>query len=60
MLDIVVHKNVRLSVVIASDILNSDHLPITFQLLDRVRIRNLSDPVDKFTDWDGFKAWSPD
>jgi hypothetical protein len=29
-LDIVVHKNVRLSEVIVSDILNSDHLPIVF------------------------------
>jgi hypothetical protein len=27
-LDIVVHKNIRLSNVIASDILDSDHLPI--------------------------------
>jgi hypothetical protein len=35
-LDIVVHKNVRLSGVIVSDILDSDHLPIVFHLLDHV------------------------
>jgi hypothetical protein len=42
-LDIVVHKNVRLSEGIASDILDSDHLPVVFHLLDHVRTRNLSD-----------------
>jgi hypothetical protein len=54
-LDIVVHKNVRLSEVIVSDILDSDHLSIIFHLLDHNRSRNLSDPVDKFTDWEWFK-----
>jgi endonuclease/exonuclease/phosphatase (EEP) superfamily protein YafD len=53
-LDIVVHKNVRLSEVIVSDILDSDHLPIIFHLLDHIRRRNVSDPVDKFTDWERF------
>jgi hypothetical protein len=33
MLDITVHKNVRLSEVIVADILDSDHLPIVFLLL---------------------------
>jgi hypothetical protein len=47
-LDIVVHKNVQLSEVIISDILDFDHLPIVFNLLDHVRTRNLSDRVDKF------------
>jgi hypothetical protein len=46
-LDIVVHKNVRLSEVIVPDILESDHLPIVFHSLDHVRSRNPSDPVDK-------------
>jgi hypothetical protein len=55
-LDIVVHKNVRLSQAIASDILDSDHLPIFFRLLDHVRTRNLSDPVNKFTDWERFQS----
>jgi hypothetical protein len=55
-LDIVVHKNVRLSEVIASDILDSDHLPIIFHLLGHIRSRSLSDPVDKFTDWERFQS----
>jgi hypothetical protein len=49
MLDIV-HKNVRLSEVIVSDILDSHHLPVIFHLLDHIRSRNLSDSVNKFTD----------
>jgi hypothetical protein len=55
-LDIVVHKNVRLSEVIISDIIDSDHLPTVFQLLDHVKSRSLSDPVDKFTDWERFQG----
>jgi hypothetical protein len=35
-LDIVVHKNIRLSNVTVSDILASDHLPIGFNVLDHV------------------------
>jgi hypothetical protein len=54
-LDIVVHKNVRLSEVIVSNILDSDHIPIIFHFLDHNRSRNLSDPVDKFTDWEWFQ-----
>jgi endonuclease/exonuclease/phosphatase family metal-dependent hydrolase len=38
-LDIVVHKNIRLSNVIVSDILDSDHLPVIFQILDHIRIQ---------------------
>jgi hypothetical protein len=52
----IVHKNVRLSVVIVSDILDSDHLPIIFPLLDHVTTKNLSGTVDKFTDWELFKS----
>jgi endonuclease/exonuclease/phosphatase family metal-dependent hydrolase len=55
-MDIVVHKNVRLSEVIASDILDSDHLPIVFHLLDHARTMNLSDTVDNFTDWERFQS----
>jgi hypothetical protein len=42
--------------VIVSDILDSDHLPITFHILDHVKIRNLSEPIEKFTDWDRFQS----
>jgi hypothetical protein len=59
-LDIVVHKNVRLSVVTVSDILDSDHLPIIFHLLHHVRTRNLSDQVDKFTAWERFQSLAPE
>jgi hypothetical protein len=51
-LDIVVHQNIRVSDVVFSDILDLDHLPIIFHILDRVNIRNLSDPIEKFTDWE--------
>jgi hypothetical protein len=44
-LDIVVHKNTRVSDVTVSDILDSDHLPIIFHMLDNVKIRNISEPV---------------
>jgi hypothetical protein len=50
-----VRKNVRLSDVTVSDILDSDHLPIVFNLLDHVRTRSPSDPVDKLTDWERFR-----
>jgi hypothetical protein len=36
--------------------LDSDHLPIIFHILDHVKIRNLSDPIEKFTDWDLFQS----
>jgi hypothetical protein len=55
-LNIVVHKNVQLSDVIFSDILNSDHLPIIFHIMDHVTTRNPSDLVDKFTDWEWFQS----
>jgi hypothetical protein len=48
-LDIVVHQNIRLSDVTVSDILDSDHLPIIFCLLDPVKVRNLSKPIEKLT-----------
>jgi hypothetical protein len=51
----VVQKNIRLSNVIVSDILDSDHLPIIFQILDHVRTLNFSTPIEKFTDWDRFQ-----
>jgi hypothetical protein len=47
---IVVHQHTRVSDIITSDILDSDHLPIAFHILDHVKIRNVSEPVDKFKD----------
>jgi hypothetical protein len=41
-LDIVVHQNIGLSNVTVSNILDSDHLPIIFHILDHVKIRNIS------------------
>jgi hypothetical protein len=55
MLDIVVHKNVPLSEISVSNILDSDHLPIAFHFLDYIKSRNYSDQVDKFTDWERFQ-----
>jgi hypothetical protein len=47
-LDIVVHQNIRMSDVTVFDILDSDHLPIIFHIQDDVKIRNLSEPIEKF------------
>jgi hypothetical protein len=55
-IDIAVYKNARMSEVTVSDIMDSDHLPIIFQLLDRIRTKNLSDLVGKFTDWKWFQS----
>jgi hypothetical protein len=55
MLGIVVHQNIRVSDVIVCDILDSDHLPV-IHILDHVKIRNLSVPIEKFTDWDQFQS----
>jgi hypothetical protein len=52
----IMHKIVRLSEVIVSDILGPDHVLIVLHLLDRIRARNLSDPVDKFTDRERFQS----
>jgi hypothetical protein len=48
-LDTVVHQNMRVPDVFVSDILDSDHLPIVFHILDHVKIRTLSEPIEKFT-----------
>ncbi|PNF26775.1 hypothetical protein B7P43_G18023 [Cryptotermes secundus] len=55
-LDIVVHKNIRMSDVTVSNILDSDHLPIVFHILDHVKIRNLLEPTEEFTDWERFQS----
>jgi hypothetical protein len=51
-LDIAVHKNVRLSEFTVSDILDSDHLPKLLLFLHHFRTRNLLDPFNKFTYWE--------
>jgi hypothetical protein len=49
-LDSVIHLNIRLSDVTVSDILYSGHLPKIFHILDHVKVRNLSEPTEKFSD----------
>jgi hypothetical protein len=51
-----IHPNSRVPDVIVSDTLDSDHLPIIFLTLDHAKIGNLSDPIEKFTDWDRFQS----
>jgi hypothetical protein len=54
--DIVVHQNIRVSDVIVSDILDPDNLSVVFHILNHGKIRNLSEPVEKCTDWDRFQS----
>jgi hypothetical protein len=54
-LDIVVHRNV-----IVYDFLDSDHSPIVFHILDHVRTTKLSEPTEKFTDWERFQSLASD
>jgi hypothetical protein len=55
-LDIVVHKNIRLSHVTVSDILDSDHLPIVFHVLDHFRTKKTLGTTRKFTDYELFRS----
>jgi hypothetical protein len=57
-LDIVVHQNIRVSEVIVSDILDSYHLSIIFYIPDHVKIKNLSESIEKFTDWDRIQSFA--
>jgi hypothetical protein len=50
-----IHKNIRISNAIVSDILDSDHLPIVFHILDAVRATKVSESLEKFTDWEWFQ-----
>jgi len=54
-LDIVLHRNVRISEVTVLDILDSDHLSILFHMLYHVSIRDISAPVEIHTDWERFQ-----
>ncbi|PNF22596.1 hypothetical protein B7P43_G12673 [Cryptotermes secundus] len=38
------------------DLFDRNHLPIVFHILDHVKIRNLSEPIEKFTDWERFQS----
>jgi hypothetical protein len=60
MLDTVVNKNTRLSNTIVSDIMDSDHLPIIFYIMDHVRTTKLLKQLTKLTNWDRFKSLATD
>jgi uncharacterized protein (UPF0303 family) len=56
-LDIMVHNNIRISNVIVSDILDSDHLTAVILILDHVRTEKDSwDDSKNLQTWSGFKA----
>jgi hypothetical protein len=55
-LDTVVHQNVQLPQVIATDIPDSDLLSILLSILGPVRTREALDPVEELTDWKLFQA----
>jgi hypothetical protein len=56
-LDIVVHKKVRLSEVIVSEILESDHMLIIFHSLDHIKLGILRKRLTNSKIGSGFKAW---
>jgi hypothetical protein len=55
-LDIVVHQNVQLSDIIVSDVLDSDHLPIVFHILDHVSAGSLQPLLINSQTGSGFEA----
>jgi hypothetical protein len=59
-LDIVAHQNIRLSGRIFSGILESDHLPVVFHILDHLKTKNFLEPVEKFRDWQRFQSLASD
>jgi hypothetical protein len=52
----VVHQNIQQSEIIVAEVLDSDHLPIIFSIVDHVRARDALDPAEKFTDWEHFQS----
>jgi hypothetical protein len=50
------HRNVRISDVNVLEILDSDHLPILFHMLDHVSTRDISAPIEIHTDWEQFQS----
>jgi hypothetical protein len=55
-LDIVVHRNIRISDVNEQEILDSDHLPILFHMLHHDSTRNKSAPIEIHTDWEQLQS----
>jgi hypothetical protein len=55
-LDIVIHKDFRLSEVRVLDIMESDHLLIMFFILNHIKAREIMDAVEKFTNWERFQS----
>jgi endonuclease/exonuclease/phosphatase family metal-dependent hydrolase len=55
-LDIVVHRNVRICDVNVSEILDSDHLPILFHMLDHISAGDISASVETHTYWARFQS----
>jgi hypothetical protein len=58
--DTLVHRNVRLSDVTVSDILDTDHLPVLFHILDHVSARDILALVEVHTDWERFRGLASD
>jgi hypothetical protein len=46
--------------VTVSNILDSDHLPVLFHILDHVNIRNLSESIENYSDWERFQSLASD
>jgi len=59
-LDIVIHQNVRLSEITVSDVLDSDCLPIFFNILVHISAREISPRVETLTDWERFRSLASD
>jgi hypothetical protein len=55
-LDVVLHRNVRISDINILEILDSDHLPILFHMLDHVSTRDNSASIEIQTDWEQFQS----
>jgi endonuclease/exonuclease/phosphatase (EEP) superfamily protein YafD len=55
-LDVVLHRNVRISDINKLEILESDHLPILYHMLDHVSTRDKSAPIEIHTDWEQFQS----
>jgi hypothetical protein len=47
---------VKLSKVRVLDIMDSDHVRIMFCILDHIKVREILDPVKKFTDYERFQG----
>lgn len=58
--EIVVHRIVRLSYVIVSDVLESDHLLILFHILNHVSATNTLVPVEIHIDGKRFRSVASD